>query len=108
MDAQERLRRKAERDRLAKRIGRRVASWRRARNLTQEVLAEKAEIGPKHVQAIEAGKKCPNVTTLDLLCGALEVPGCALMGNEQLHARMGGFSRRLLAARGGRLPKGPK
>jgi transcriptional regulator with XRE-family HTH domain len=56
-------------------LGRRVRELRLAREFTQEELARRAQLDPKHVQTVEAGKSNVTVATLLALSDAL---GCRL------------------------------
>lgn len=59
-------------------IGRRIPACREAAGLTQEQLAEAAEIHPRSLQKIEAGENCPMLSTLERLQRALRCPWEAL------------------------------
>ena len=54
-------------------LGRRVRELRKARGLTLERLAEKANVDVKYLGNIERGKENPTVATLEKLAGALSV-----------------------------------
>lgn len=54
-------------------LGRRLKELRRKRGLTQERLAERANLDVKYVGNIERGKENPTVATLERLAGALSV-----------------------------------
>ena len=54
-------------------IGRRIREIRLSQGLTQEQLAEKAEISPTHVSVIERGVKLPQLDTFVAICNALDV-----------------------------------
>ena len=54
-------------------LGARVKFLRTQRNLTQEELAEKADIGRKHVSNIENGERGLSIDVLIALANALEV-----------------------------------
>lgn len=58
---------------LLKAFGKRVAEIRRARGLTQEQLAEKADITPLSIAFIEQGRRWPRLVTLDKLAKCLGV-----------------------------------
>jgi len=58
---------------LLKAFGKRVAEIRRARGLTQEQLAEKADITPLSIAFIEQGRRWPRLATLDKLAKCLGV-----------------------------------
>ena len=59
---------------LLKAFGKRVAEVRRARGLTQEQLAEKANITPLSISFIEQGRRWPRLATLQKLAKCLGVP----------------------------------
>lgn len=75
-------------------IGRRIAEIRREVGLTQEQLAEKAEISVVHLSNIEQGKKMPGLPVLIRIAEALEVatdwilranvPGTYAVANEKI------------------------
>jgi len=46
------------------RLGKRLRELRKARGLTQEQVAEKAKIDPKHWQELEGGRTNPTLATL--------------------------------------------
>lgn len=54
-------------------IGLRVKRFREERKMTQEQLAEKAEISVNHLYRIESGKSAPSIDALDRLARALQV-----------------------------------
>ncbi len=54
-------------------FGIRLKELRKAKGLTQQALAEKADIDDKHLCRIENGKYFPNYTTLNKLLAALGV-----------------------------------
>jgi transcriptional regulator with XRE-family HTH domain len=54
-------------------IGRRVAELRAVHDLTQEQLAERAEVSARYVQRVEAGTENLTVRTLIKLSNALRV-----------------------------------
>ncbi len=62
-------------------IGRRIAFERKQQNLTQEQLAEKADINEKYVSCFETSRSIPSIQTVMKLCKALEVtPNYLLFG----------------------------
>ena len=77
-------------------IGRRIAEIRREVGLTQEQLAEKADISVVHLSNIERGKKWPGLPVLIRIAEALEVatdwilranvPGTYAVANERIGA----------------------
>ena len=58
---------------LLKTFGKRVADIRRTRGLTQEQLAEKANITPLSIAFIEQGRRWPRLSTLNKLAKCLDV-----------------------------------
>ncbi len=54
-------------------LGKRVRELRKKRGLTQERLAEKANVDVKFLGNIERGKENPTVGTLEKIAGALSV-----------------------------------
>jgi transcriptional regulator with XRE-family HTH domain len=54
-------------------IGRRLAELRTARELTQEQLAERAEVSARYIQRVEAGTENLTVRTLIKMSNALRV-----------------------------------
>ena len=54
-------------------IGKNIARARKLRGLTQEELAEKAEITPNAIQKIEAGQRWPTEKTIKSIARALRV-----------------------------------
>ena len=54
-------------------VAKRVAEARRARGMTQEELAAKADVSPTHVSVLERGVKLPNLDTFIAIANALEV-----------------------------------
>ena len=75
-------------------IGRRIAEIRREVGMTQEQLAEKAEISVVHLSNVEQGKKMPGLPVLIRIAEALEVatdwilranvPGTYAVANEKI------------------------
>ena len=58
---------------LAGKIGARIKAVRKARRLTQERLAEQAEISPRYLSRLEVGDQNPSIDTLARLARALEI-----------------------------------
>lgn len=58
---------------LLKAFGKRVAEIRRARGLTQEQLAEKADVTPLSIAFIEQGRRWPRIATLYKLAKCLDI-----------------------------------
>lgn len=61
------------------RLGQRLQALRKERRLTQEELAERAQLHPTHLAKIETGKSWPSVPALLRLAEALEVPAGSLL-----------------------------
>lgn len=59
---------------LKRQIGGRIRALRQDQRLTQEQLAERAEIHPTFLVKIEAGQRLPSLVVLQRLAGALGVP----------------------------------
>ncbi len=57
-----------------KAFGKRVADIRRQRGLTQEQLAERADVTPLSIGFIEQGRRWPRLATLVKLAKCLNVP----------------------------------
>jgi len=60
-------------------IGKNVSECRRAMNLTQEQLAERAGICQQFLSRIETGRGIPSVATVMALCDALDVESNMLL-----------------------------
>jgi len=56
-----------------KKLGERVRTFRKGIGLTQEELAEKANVDPKSIIAIEGGKRNPTFKTIGKISQALKV-----------------------------------
>ena len=54
-------------------VGNRIMILRLSRNMTREVLAEKADISVQFLSDIEKGRKGMTITTLRNICNALSV-----------------------------------
>lgn len=61
-----------------------VRRWRARRGLTQEALAEAAELGPVHLRKIERGTENVTISTLIALADALEVKPGVLIRKARL------------------------
>jgi len=64
-------------------LGRRLASFRRARDFTQEDLAELAGLDRSYVSQLERGLANPSLEVLLRLAQALEIDICALVCGEE-------------------------
>ena len=60
-------------------IGCRIKEIREKKNLTQEELADLAEISPTHISVIERGVKVPKLDTFIAIANALEVSADELL-----------------------------
>ena len=65
-----------------RRLGARIRDLRRERHLTQEDLAERAQLHPTHVAKIEAGVSWPSVQALLRLAQAMGVAPAELLAVE--------------------------
>lgn len=54
-------------------VARRVCEVRKARGLTQEELAAKADVSPTHISVLERGVKLPNLDTFIAIANALDI-----------------------------------
>ena len=54
-------------------LGQKIREIRKARNLTQEQLAEKIDIGTPNISYFETGKFSPSIETLEKIAKALNV-----------------------------------
>lgn len=60
---------------MAKRVvGKRIRDQRKRLGMTQERVAEVAEVDRKHISTIEAGETEPRIYTLVRIAGALDLP----------------------------------
>jgi transcriptional regulator with XRE-family HTH domain len=67
-------------DELSRTIGANIRRLRRARGLTQEQLAERAEVGRHFLSDIESGRRRASVDTLVRLIRALETSADLVLG----------------------------
>ena len=58
---------------LAKKLGRRIYSFRKQSGLTQAALAERAKISNEFMSAVERGAKLPSLEVLERIAAALKV-----------------------------------
>ena len=68
-------------------FGRRVKRLRRAKELSQESLADTASINASHLSAIERGTKIPTLTTVYRLADALKVTAGELVDGASFSRR---------------------
>lgn len=64
---------------LRQRVGHRLRALRQDRRLTQEELAELAEIHPTFLAKIEAGQRLPSLVVIKRLANALGVPTASIV-----------------------------
>lgn len=64
-----------------KSIGARIQKTRKAKNLTQEQLAEMADLSPSYISAVERGVKTPKLETLIGLANILDASADDLLGD---------------------------
>lgn len=58
---------------LLKRMGKRIRDSRKSQKITQEELAEMAEISPSFLGMIERGKSTPSLMTISKICNSLDI-----------------------------------
>lgn len=58
---------------LEKRFGKNIRHWRKQRGLSQEELAERAQLHPTYISGIETGYRNPTVKIISRLADALNV-----------------------------------
>lgn len=63
---------------ILKKFGKTVRSHRKAIKLSQEQLAEKCELSPRHITNIENGKANPKLDTVIHICDAFGIDTSAL------------------------------
>jgi transcriptional regulator with XRE-family HTH domain len=68
---------------LYEQIGRRIGEFRKLRNLTQERLAEKADVVSSYIAHIETGARKPTLDVLARIAQALEVPLWRLVADDR-------------------------
>jgi transcriptional regulator with XRE-family HTH domain len=68
----------ARRHRVLSAFGLNVRRQREARKLTQERLAERADLDPTYISGIERGVRNPSLLSISRVAGALGVPVSAL------------------------------
>ena len=73
-----------EHSKLRERFGQQVRSLRAGRGLTQEQLAERAEISVDFLSLIERGRSSPSFDNLDDLAQALDVSVAQLFSFQEL------------------------
>lgn len=60
-------------------VGMRIQKYRDIRNVTQEQLAEKVDLTPKHLSRLENGYHDPQFTTIVKIAETLDIPLNALL-----------------------------
>lgn len=73
-------------------IGEKVKEVRLDRGLTQEQLAEKADIGAAFVARVEAGQKMLSIPALQRVAAALNISCDYLINGTSITSRMGNLS----------------
>ena len=68
-------------------IGKRICNIRKSKALTQEELADLANINLRTIQRIENEENVPRGKTLQLICQALEIEEMTVTGNSELKLR---------------------
>jgi len=58
----------------ARALGETIKTLRKQRGMTQEQLAERAELHPTYIAKLESGERFPSLETLIELAGALDIP----------------------------------
>lgn len=69
------------------RVGKRVASLRKAAGLTQDDLAAKANVGRAFLSEVERGLKTPSLETLERLGAALRTNVTSFIAEPEAHVR---------------------
>ena len=64
-------------------LGRRIRSLRKKNNLTQEQLAEQADVSASFLGHVERGSRIPSLETVMKLCSALKVSPNDLLGSRE-------------------------
>lgn len=54
-------------------LGQRIKYFRKAKNLTQEQLAEKVSMEPNSISIIESGRNFPTLNSLEKIANALDI-----------------------------------
>jgi transcriptional regulator with XRE-family HTH domain len=76
-----------DREKLGRLFGQHVRSLRRARGMTQEVLAERCRLSPDTIRRLEHGSFSPSLDTLFKLCAGLQLEVDTLFASFKLGAR---------------------
>ena len=70
---------------LVKAVGQRIRNYRTQLSLSQEKLAELADLNKNSVGAIERGESSPTIETLDRIAQAFEIPLHELTNLSQMN-----------------------
>lgn len=65
-------------------VGERIKFFRRARSMSQEELALRANINTAYYGQVERGLKCPTIDTLYKIASALEIPPSEFLRSDEL------------------------
>ena len=76
-----------------------IRRWRARRGMTQEGLAEEADLGPVHLRNIERGVENPTLATIVSLADALDVPPGSLLRPARLPPMKPGRPRTVRTSR---------
>lgn len=71
-----------QKQRITAAVAARIKQFRRARAMSQEELALRANINPAYYGQVERGLKCPTVDTLCKIAQALEIPPAELLRTD--------------------------
>ncbi len=78
-------------------IGKNIRTYRLARNLTQEILAEKVDVTPDYIRKIENGISRPSLSLLEKLAETFEIDIFFLMTDHiNLEILMNNINKELL------------
>lgn len=81
-------------ERVLQELGLRIAEVRTARDLTQEALAERLDVGVRYVQAVESGAQNVTIRTLTAFANQLRVPPRVLFERPRVRRRRPGRPRK--------------
>jgi ribosome-binding protein aMBF1 (putative translation factor) len=71
---EKRLRKRKVAIEIAEKVGPRITLHRKKKGLSQEKLAEEADLDRSEISLLEKGKRCPRLDTIARLAGVLGVP----------------------------------
>lgn len=63
-------------------IGKAIKLCRNQKGFTKTKLAEKAELSTSYLTLLEQGKRDPNLSTLEKICQALQIPSTILIDRK--------------------------